>query len=511
MRPKAYTNMGWLAARYKNKKAGIETYHKESSKLKISGENLTPNMRALRLAMTAGDVLLGMGIPASRVVSRCLDITETYCKLPVHVDINSNIIILSQIRGVEKEPLTLMRPVVEHGVNSMTIHRVQHLIYQIRTKQLDLGAAEEELDSILKQPVFYPTWLTVAGNAGIAASVTLMFTNSWRVVVVTFIIAIFVDRLLTYLKSKGITSFFRIVAASILVTLSAALIRLLNDSGVSFFSGMNPTLIVVGGIIMLVSGLMIVGAILDAIEEFYVTASARILRVMLQTMGIVIGILIGLYTARKAGVPIAVSPNPLSLNTIQFQMIGGGLAAAAYAISIQTRAKAILWAGAMGAVALFVMHSTRQFDISIVAASGVAAVLVGLLASMFSRHWKTPSTSIIWAGILPLVPGLALYNGLMQLADYPPGDPLFTRGLGTMFMAISTAISIAVGASFGSMIARPLHQRLTYVRNVQPFLSFMRIHTKSGYKRRSAKFVLNRGLEHIKELAQINDKRSKDI
>ncbi len=455
--------------------------------------------------MTAGDVLLGMGIPASRVVSRCLDITETYCKMPVHVDVNSNLIMLSQIRGVNKEPLTLIRPVVERSVNNMTIQLVQQLIYKIRDKGLSLSEAEAELDKILKQPITYPGWLTTAGSAGIAAGVSLMFTSSWRMILVTFVIAVMVDRLLALMKSRGVSSFFRITGAAVFVTMSAAVIRQMSDIGIEFFSGMNPTLVVVGGIIMLVAGLMIVGAIWDAIEEFYITANARILRVVLQTLGIVVGILIGLYVARKLGIPIAVSPDPLSLNSVQFQLAGGAVAAAAYAISTQTRMRAVVWAAFMGAVALAVMYASRSQEISVVAASGVAAIVIGLLATMFSKWWRTPSVGVVAAGILPLVPGLALYNAMMQLANYPPGDPLFYRGLGTLFTAISTALAIAVGASFGSMLARPLHQRLTYVRNVQPFLLFMR--TPLSPKQRSllAEFALTRSLDRLWAAGESDD------
>lgn len=146
--------MEWLRLRR------IETARPEQAKKSFSadkafGETLTPNMRALRLAMTTGDVLLSMGIPASRVVSRCLDITERYCKLPAHVDISSNIIMLSQIRGVNKEPLTLIRPVVERSVNNMTIQLVQQLVHKIRSENLSLSAAERELEKILKEPITY--------------------------------------------------------------------------------------------------------------------------------------------------------------------------------------------------------------------------------------------------------------------------------------------------------------------------------------------------------------------
>jgi hypothetical protein len=53
--------------------------------------------------------------------------------------------------------------------------------------------------------------------------------------------------------------------------------------------GVDPTLVVVGGIVMLVAGMAIVGAAQNATDQFYVTASARLLDVVMRTVGIAVG------------------------------------------------------------------------------------------------------------------------------------------------------------------------------------------------------------------------------
>lgn len=456
------------------------------------GETLTPNMRALRLAMTACDMLLSMGVSANSVVTKGLDITETYCTRPVHIDISANQIFLSQLRGVDKEPLTLMRPVALRDPNYRTIQAVQQLIYDITQGDYTLDAAETKLESIISEPRAYPWWVVMFGNAGIVAGVSLMFTSSWRIVLTTFIIGILVDRVLALTIRRAMPSFFRQIIAATFVTLSAAFIALLAREGIDFFQGMNPTLIVVGGIIMLVAGLAIVAAIQDAIEEFYVTANARILKAVMQTIGIVVGILIGLYTARKLGFGIAVSPDPLTLNTLDYQLIGAGIASASFAMTSHTHWRAIAWAGIVGSSALGVAYLAREFDVATIPASGVAAIIVGLVGALLSRLWRTPSVGIIAAGIIPLVPGLALYNGLMQLINYPPGDPLFARGLGTLFTALATALAIAAGATFGGMVGRPLRQKITHNRNLAPFMSFMRRQLDFNRKYRLGSLALRR-------------------
>ena len=73
---------------------------------------------------------------------------------------------------------------------------------------------------------------------------------------------------------------------------------------------MDPTLIVVGGIILLVAGMTAVGAMQDAIDQFYVTASARFLEVAMMTGGIVLGIVAGCRWAWLSAIPSQSRPKP---------------------------------------------------------------------------------------------------------------------------------------------------------------------------------------------------------
>ncbi len=439
------------------------------------GETLTPNMRALRMATTMADQLLSMGVSANSVVSKVLDVTDTYCKKPVHLDISANVIMVSQLRGIEREPLTLIRPVAPRDINYMTIQSIQNLIFEIGKGQHTLDEAEEQLEAIITNPDKFPWWAIMLGNASIVAGVTLMYTSSWQVILTTFCIGITIDRLLAVLIKYAIPPFFRQVIAAASITLIAAGINALAGQGVAFFADMNPTLLVVGGVVMLVAGLVIVGAVQDAIDEYYVTANARLTKVFMQTVGIVVGILIALYTARKLGIGISVSADPLGFNSFDFQVAGALIASVGYALAGQTRRRAIVGVGIIGGAGLFIMsYIVTHLGVSIVPASGIAALFIGASAAIISRFWRTPSVGIISGAIVPLVPGLTLYTGLMQLILYPPGTPLFFTALGTLSTALALALTIAAGASLGSMVGRPLRQQLAATRNIQPFAVFMR-------------------------------------
>ena len=75
--------------------------------------------------------------------------------------------------------------------------------------------------------------------------------------------------------------------------------------------------------------------------------------------------------------------------------------------------------------------------------------------------------AVVTGALLPLVPGLAIYQGLLQMVGTEPGlgDP--TAGGGTLLVALGVAISIGAGASLGIFLGRPLVdtvRRITFRR-----------------------------------------------
>jgi uncharacterized membrane protein YjjP (DUF1212 family) len=137
----------------------------------------------------------------------------------------------------------------------------------------------------------------MVGIAGAAAAVSLLFTTSWKIILIAFLTGCVVDRALSVMGNRRVPPFFQNLATAALVTMIAA-----GDHGGGYprrplFAGLDPNLVVVGGIVILVSGLKFAGAVQDAIDRFYVMPSARVFEVVMRTAGIVIGIVVGLQIA----------------------------------------------------------------------------------------------------------------------------------------------------------------------------------------------------------------------
>ncbi len=428
-------------------------------------ESLTPNMRALRLVMSLAEQLLSMGVAASDVVHMSLGITNAYCKRRVQIDITYTQINISQDRGVDREPLTLIRSIVPDDANYQQIQALQSLALKIRDERIHLGEAERELDDILSRPRELPRWLIYSAGGAVGAGVVLLYGGSPIMIATTFMLGFFVTWLLRWMGRMGVATFYSQIIASLCIILATIGAVQLDDL---FALSINPTLMAIGGIVLLVAGMMIVGAFQDAIDEFYVTANARLLKVAMATAGVAIGVLIGLFIANRLGISFPATPDRLTLASSQVQYIGALVIAASFATRNHARLGGTIVAGGVGMFGWWVSRLALSWGFGAVIATGIAATIVGLVATLVSRFWKIPSLAIIAAGIVPLVPGLSLYNGLMGIIDHPPSDPYFMTSLSVLSKAVMIGLAVAAGATLGNMLARPLRRRVIKLYNRLP-------------------------------------------
>jgi uncharacterized membrane protein YjjP (DUF1212 family) len=425
----------------------------------------TQARQALELALRVGDVLLAAGMSANDVVVEMLRITDAYELERVHVDLTFTSITVTYYAAPTTVPMTLVRTVQPDVLDFTKVRRVQALAEGIRAG-LPLEDAINDLEEIRDAPRLYSGWVASAGNAAIAPGVTLLFTVSWQILVITFITGFAVDRLLLWASARRLPPFFSQLGAAALITLVATGVSFLGSHGVDVLLGVSSTLIVVGGIILLVAGMTAVGAMQDAIDQFYVTASARFLEVVMMTAGIVVGIVAGLQVGVALGHPIAVSTQSLTLGPVAAQFIGATVISAAFALSAYAGLVTVVLSGLMGALGWAGYLGMVAFGFGEVPANAAGALLAAFVATLISRRFRTPNFALIAAAILPLVPGLSLFTGLLEAVGSAtePGD-LAAAGV-TLLQALGVAVGIAAGATLGTYLGRPVKEQLRRIRNL---------------------------------------------
>lgn len=421
---------------------------------------LPPESAALTFGMDVADVLLSMGVPASDVVAAAVDVLEVYSPRAHHVDVLSSVVMVTHSASRTSEPVTAMRAIQGRMLDYTVVQGVQDLVHEIRTGSVPLPQAKAALLTLLQTPPKYGVLSRMVAAGFVSAGVPLLFGGTWLVTLLTFVVGCLADLTLGWAGRRGMPSFFVQALVAAVVTYLAALSSFgMAQRGLS----VNATQVVAGGVVMLLVGLMFVGAFQDAIDEYYVTATARVFRVAMMTAGIVTGLLIGLWLADLSGMAVRLDPDPLALGNPYLATVGAALIAGMYAWYCQARPAAAVISAAVGVAVWFVFLAMYEAGSGEIPASGVGAVLSGLLGSLVARRWRIPGIAVMTAGIVTLVPGLRLFHGLLQVAY---GDPTFQGGSGTLLGGFGIAFAIAAGASTGAIIGRPLRQRLILARNL---------------------------------------------
>ena len=435
----------------------------EGSGPETGGFLRVPSMPVLDLMMRVGDHLLASGMSANDVVVQMLRITRAFGLTGVHVDLTYTSITLTHYRGPTKAPLTVTRVVQPLVVDYTKVRDLDRLLARIE-EGLGIEEATARYDEISVARPPYPAWFATLGSGGIAAGASLAFSTSFVLVAVSFGAAVLMDRMLHILNRRRVPPFFSQALVAGLMTMIAAGVSQLGAIGFAPFQDIDPTLIVVGGIVMLLAGVMIVGAVQDAIDQFYVTASARMLEVAMRTAGIVAGILVALDLLSSWGVGFVIVNTANSTAPLWAQYAGAGIIAMSFAIYCYADLGTIALTTSVALVGWSFYIALADAGASEIASNAAGALVVGFCATIIVRTTNAPGFGMESGGLLPLVPGLTLLNGLLQMVGQGSDNPAIVQGGKTLFVGILVALGIAAGATLGTYLGRPVNEQVRRMR-----------------------------------------------
>jgi uncharacterized membrane protein YjjB (DUF3815 family) len=84
-------------------------------------------------------------------------------------------------------------------------------------------------------------------------------------------------------------------------------------------------------------------------------------------------------------------------------------------------------------------------------APGFAGIVAGIVGYLTYRWLKVPESAMTMAGIISLIPGLAVYRALYSFMDSEFG---VAEGLPAMVVALATGIGLAAGTTIGGFATR---------------------------------------------------------
>ena len=232
----------------------------------------------------------------------------------------------------------------------------------------------------------------------------------------------------------------------------------------------KPSLVVAAGIIMLLAGIALTGAVQDAITGYYVTAAARSLEAMLLTGGIIAGVSLGITLGIKLGLPVAIEAQTIQLANLPIMVGSGALMAVAFAYASYAPLRSLLPVAVVGAAGSLVFTLMTRAEFGPAWSTAAAAFAVGLGGYSLGRRSGVPPLVVVVSGTVPLLPGLTIYKGLYEVMTL--GNLI---GIVSLATAVAIGVALASGVILGEYVAQPirrearrLEDRLAGPRLVRP-------------------------------------------
>ncbi|MGK5683509.1 threonine/serine ThrE exporter family protein [Actinoplanes sp. URMC 104] len=408
-------------------------------------------LEVLDLCMQVGEVLLSSGEPAGET-SATMTRLAAACGLPtVDVDITFNSITMCCHRGNVAAPVTTMRLVSNRTTDLTRLALVTRIVDQVRRGRMTVEAASAAMTEAVNARHPYPRWVATAGWGGLAAAVAVLLGGTAMIALTAFAVTAFIDRLGRVLRRWGVAPFFLQLAGALVATV--ATLGLFGAGALP--SGTQPSLVIAAGVTVLLSGLSVVGTVQDAISGLYVTAAGRAAEIALLSAGLLAGVILGL----KVGLVLDLTLDPSEPVAADVARFGLSTAAAAtsaamFALACYTPLRSLPAAFLTGGTAWASYGAvTLVTDLGSVAATGVAATVVGLATGLSRRGSGAQTQVILLSGIIPLLPGLTAYRGFYQLATQD-----VVNGLVTIILALAIGLALAAGVAFGDFAGGPRRQ-----------------------------------------------------
>ncbi|WP_298040021.1 threonine/serine exporter ThrE family protein [uncultured Microbacterium sp.] len=423
----------------------------------VLGETIT--VKILDLALRLGESMFAVGASAHDVTFAITRVAKVYGLSGVHVEVTYDAISVSYHRSEEDWPTTLMRVVRTASPDHAKLQRLQALFADIQAG-MDLGEARSTFRAIRRVPFMYrPTVVTFA-LAALAIGVAVLYAAPPITIVLSFLAALGAAYAQAGLRRLQVPLFFSQIVGAFVITAVAAVVSAISDLGFPPFAEVNPAILVASGIVLMLSGLTVVAAAQDAIDGFALTALGRILDVTMQTLGVVLGILIGLELARLVNLTIPLPKDAIPFGTVPEQILGAIIISVAVAVFNGSGMRIIVISALLSTVAMLSYSTALGFDLHPAAASGIGALLASFLGILVARNLHVPSVAVTTAAIVPLVPGTAVFRGLLGVVDSDGTAELMVGGIGPLILAGSIGIGLAAGASLGLYLGTPLRATL---------------------------------------------------
>ncbi len=406
--------------------------------------------KTLDLALRIGEMLLSSGAGAADVTATMLTVTQACGVRRVSADLTFTELTLRHQPSIEEPAAIQTRRLNRREIDYQHLTLVDKLVADLASGTITRDEAREQVAKIVSSGHQRNRWAVTLGFGVMGAGLALTLGGGPVVSGLAFLAAAAIDRLQHVMVPRRIPSFYQQAACGLLATLVAV-------GAVALHLQVDPSRVVTACIIMLLAGIGFMGAMQDALTGFPLTAGARLLDAVLATTGVIAGVSGGLTVGALFGVDLGdLVPGATAWSQASVIVAGAAVAAAAFAWANYAPLRSLLAVAVVAALGQAVSLAVERLALGSTWAAAAAAVTIGAACYTAAGRIRVPPLVVVVPAVVPLLPGLAIYQGLALLAQNQDGVLAIAA-------AGATAIALASGVILGQYLSQPLRREARWL------------------------------------------------
>lgn len=401
--------------------------------------------KTIDLALRLAETMFRYGAGALEVETSIIAVTAALGLRTIEVDITNQSVVLNYAPR-DAVPITLLRVVRSWTNNYAGLVEIHELVTDIASGGVSRDEAHRRLDVIVKRPKPFPRWMVSMAEAVFAAAVVGVIGGTAFGMLVAFVTIFMAGQVARVLGKWRVPDFFITASSSFIVTVVAVLCFMAQVP-------LSPSIVVAGGILLMLPSGRLVSAVQDAINGFPVTAAGRFLSAFLTFGAIVAGIAVALVSSAMFG---ADRLNVAETLTPSLPLYGAlalvAVATVAICIAEQTAVRLLLPTMGVALAGYVVFHFGLQIGLGDRFAPAVAAVVIGMLARVVALRLDAPQLVVAVPSIIFLLVGLSIFRAMFVMTLTPEDSAIGAVGI---FNALVIILAVAAGVVLGDNAARP--------------------------------------------------------
>ncbi len=402
----------------------------------------------LTLALQAGNLLLVNGAETEQVETSMERVASAYGLPSCQANVTLTSLAVSLNHSDLAYPITIMQRVRRRTLNYTMVAAIFSLIGRLEDGKLNLAAAQAEIEALATHPRSYPHWLRPLAWAGTSAASAVLLGAQPLEATLAFLIVLPAVYLKQFLEMPEVPALFADLPVAALIT---AVTLIVAHTGVPI----RTTVVIAGSLFMLLPGSAIVASAQDIIAGNLLSSAARGMEGFLTGAAVAAGVGLALDLTLRQGASTLSATTAMPGGPLLWQLVAALFASMCFGVACQIPRFTIIAAGLIGSCGWLTYLLVIQLSgsKSPFIATFLAALAVGIASRIAARLQRTSASLYTLPGILPLLPGLTIYQGMLAIAT---GQTV--TGLILLVLALVIGGVIAAGTAFSSLPVAVFHR-----------------------------------------------------